>query len=180
LTPEELLAASMKLAAALPVLRWPFAGALMSIGADAFDVVVMNYVDLGGRGIRNYHDFDKWTDVPALMTMLLASLRWSRSDRHVSVVLFLLRAAGIALFELFGWRAALLACPNLFEVWFLYICARDRWLTGGEARERLRVPVLGAMVIVKLVQEYLLHVVGLLDRYTLKSVLERIFTVLGR
>ena len=39
LTPEEWLAAGLKFVAALPVLRWPLAGALIAILADNLDVV---------------------------------------------------------------------------------------------------------------------------------------------
>ena len=84
MTPEEWLAAGLKFAAALPVLRWPLAGAVIAILADNLDVVVMNYVDLGGGGIRNYHAFDKWTDLFALATYFIVTLRWEGRDRAVA------------------------------------------------------------------------------------------------
>lgn len=174
MTREELLAAAVKLLAALPVLRWPLVGALISIAADAFDVIVMNYVNLGGGGIRDYHAFDKWTDLPALVTFFVASRRWFGRDRRVSEILFFTRVAGVAGFEIFHWRPALALGANFFEVWFLYLCVRDRWLVG--ARRSLRAPTLTAFVVVKAIQEYLLHIVGLLDRYNLNDVVARVLS----
>lgn len=180
MTREELLAAAVKLLAALPVLRWPLVGALISIAADAFDVIVMNYVNLGGGGIRDYHAFDKWTDLPALVTFFVASLRWSGRDRRVSEILFFTRVAGVASFEVLHWRPALAIGANFFEVWFLYLCVRDRWLVGSGLRQRLRAPTLTVFVAIKAVQEYLLHIVGLLDRYNLSDVVARVLTAFRR
>jgi len=122
-TPEEALAGGLKLLFALAVLRWPLPGAFLSILADGLDVVVMNYVDLGGGGIRDYHAFDKATDLFGYVTFLLVALRWHGRDRSIAVGLAALRLSGIALFEATGWRGALIACPNLFESWFLFPCA---------------------------------------------------------
>jgi len=163
-TAEELVAAGLKLLAALPVLRWPLAGALIAIAADGLDVVVMNYLDLGGGGIRDYHAFDKLTDLPSLVTFLVVALRWSGADRNVALALFALRATGVALFELAGWRGALIACPNLFESWFLYVCLRPR---GGRL-------LLAALVAIKLVQEWLVHGLQVLDRYNLAEVVDAV------
>jgi hypothetical protein len=174
LTPEEALAAGLKLAAALPVLRWPLVGAAISILADGLDVVVMNYVNLGGGGIRDYHAFDKWSDLFGLVTFFIVSLRWTGRDRVVSVVLFTLRVAGIALFELFHWRGALIALPNFFESWFLYVLFRDAWLPKDSARAHglLFVGLFGS----KLVQEWILHGAQIMDRYNLSDVLNRLLS----
>jgi hypothetical protein len=172
MTPEEILAAGLKLAAALPVLRWPLAGAIISILADGLDVVVMNYVNLGGGGIRDYHAFDKWTDLFALVTFFVVSLRWEGRDRALAVVLFTLRIAGVALFEFTHWRGALIFFPNLFETWFLYVLIRDAWLPKDSSRTQGF--LLGGLVAFKLVQEYVVHGVQLLDRYNLDDVLQRL------
>jgi hypothetical protein len=182
LTPEEALAGGLKLLAALPVLRWPLAGAALAIAADGLDVVVMNYVDLGGGGIRDYHLFDKLTDLPALVTFLVVALRWRGADRSVAVALFVLRAVGVALFELAHWRGALIAFPNLFESWFLYVLLRDAFLpagSGGLASWR-RAALLGGLVAIKIVQEILVHGVQILDRYNLSEVIDAIGRAFSR
>ncbi len=172
ITSEEALAAGLKLAAALPVLRWPLLGAAISILADGLDVVVMNYVNLGGGGIRDYHAFDKWSDLFGLVTFFIVSLRWKGRDRLVAVVLFALRIAGIALFEVLHWRGALVALPNFFESWFLYVLIRDAWLPRDAARAQGL--LLGGLVGFKLVQEWVLHGAQIMDRYNLGDVLNRL------
>jgi hypothetical protein len=171
-TPEEFLAALLKALAALTVLRWPLAGALVAIAADLLDIVVMNYVDLGGGGIRNYHAFDKWTDLFALAAFLAVALRWEGRDRAVAVVLCAARLVGVALFEGTGWRGALILLPNLFETWFLYVCMRNAWLPWAAPGPRRA--LLAGLVAFKLVQEYVLHGAQVLDRYNLSELLERL------
>jgi hypothetical protein len=166
LTPEEALAGGLKLLAALPVLRWPLAGALVAIAADGLDVVVMNYVDLGGGGIRDYHAFDKLTDLPAFATFLAVALRWTGADRRLALALFAARLLGVVLFETTAWRGALFVFPNLFESWFLFVLLRERIRPGW------RVALLAALVAFKLAQEVLIHVLGVLDRLNLAEVLE--------
>ena len=170
MTPEEALAGGLKLLFALAVLRWPLPGAFLSILADGLDVVVMNYVDLGGGGIRDYHAFDKATDLFGYVTFILVALRWHGRDRSIALGLAALRLTGIAVFELTGSRAALIACPNLFESWFLYVLLRDAWSLQGAARTWL----LGVLVGTKLVQEVLVHGMQVLDRYNLDDVLQRV------
>ena len=171
MTPEEALAGGLKLLFALAVLRWPLPGAFLSILADGLDVVVMNYVDLGGGGIRDYHAFDKATDLFGYVTFLLVALRWQGRDRSIAVGLAVLRLSGIALFEATGWRGALIACPNLFESWFLYVLLRDAWSLSGAAGTWL----LSGLVGTKLVQEVLVHGLQVLDRYNLDEVLKKVF-----
>jgi hypothetical protein len=173
ITSEEALAAGLKLLAALPVLRWPLIGAAISILADGLDVVVMNYVDLGGGGIRDYHAFDKWSDLFGLVTFFIVSLRWKGRDRLVAIALFTLRVVGIALFEVLHWRGALLLLPNFFESWFLYVLIRDAFLPRESARAQgfLRAGLVGG----KMVQEWVLHGAQIMDRYNLGDVLHRLF-----
>jgi hypothetical protein len=173
LTREEGLAAGLKLLAALPVLRWPLAGAAISILADGLDVVVMNYVDLGGGGIRDYHLFDKWTDLFAYVTFFIVALGWRGRDRAVAVALFAVRMAGLAVFELAHLRPALLFAPNLFETWFLYVLVRNAWLARSSNAQRGL--VLATMTATKLGQEWILHGAQILDRYNLDDVLHWVF-----
>lgn len=172
MTPEELFAALLKVAAALIVLRWPLAGALATIVADLLDIVVMNYVDLGGAGIRDYHVFDKWTDLFALAAFLAVALRWKGRDRALAVGLFAARLVGVGLFEGTGWRGALILLPNLFETWFLYVCMRNAWM--AHAGSGPRAAMLLGLVAFKMIQEVVLHGLQVLDRYNLSELLERL------
>ena len=172
LTREEAFAAALKLVCALPVLRWPLAGAAISILADNLDILVMNYVNLGGGGIRDYQLFDKWSDGFGYVTFLIVALRFAPLDRAIAVALFVARMSAIALFELAHWRSALLFCPNLFETWFLYVLIRNAWLNA--APRSTRALVLAAMVAGKLFQEWILHGLRILDRYNLDDVIHRV------
>jgi len=172
LTREEAFAALLKLVCALPVLRWPLAGAAISILADNLDILVMNYVDLGGGGIRDYHLFDKWTDLFGYVTFLVVALRFAPRERAIAVTLWLLRMTGIALFEIFHFRNALILCPNLFETWFLYVLIRNAWFPNASGSTRAL--VLAAMVAGKLGQEWILHGLQILDRYNLSEVVDRL------
>jgi hypothetical protein len=179
MTREELLAAILKAAAAFPVLRWPLAGAILAILADGLDVVVMNYVDLGGGGIRDYHAFDKLTDLPAVLTFAVVAARFDAIDRTIAFALFAWRVLGLMTFELLGWRGALIAAPNLFESWFLFVLFRDHLpaLRGGAAGRLRPAWFLAGLVAFKLTQEWALHGLQILDRYTISDVVDR---VLGR
>jgi hypothetical protein len=171
-TSEEALAGGLKLAAAFPVLRWPLAGVACVIVADLLDIVVMNYVDFGGGGIRDYQVFDKWSDLPGLITYFAVALRFTGRDRSVAIGLFAARMIGIALFELAGMRRALLFLPNFFECWFLYVLIRDAWLPRGSAVAQGA--VLGGLVTFKLFQEWVLHGAQILDRYNLSELIDRL------
>lgn len=173
MTREEALAALIKLLCALPVLRWPLAGALIAIVADNVDVVIMNYVDLGGGGIRDYHTFDKLTDIPTMLAFFAVTLGWRARDRAVAAAFFAARLVGIALYELGGFRWALLAFPNLFESWFLYVLLRERFV-AGEARAGARGALLGVLVAGKIFQEYALHHAQWLDKIALADVVSRL------
>jgi hypothetical protein len=175
MTREEALAAAIKLLCALPVLRWPLVGTLVSIAADAVDVVIMSYVHLGGGGIRDYHAFDKLTDVPGLIAFFAVTLGWRGRDRAIAVTLFAARVLGVALFELAQWRDALLFFPNVFESWFLYVLLRDRFVPA-DAGAGPRGALLALLVAGKLGQEYVLHHAQWLDRIALADVVERFGT----
>ena len=153
---------------ALPVLRWPLAGALVAIGVDFADLFLMNLIDLGGLG--DYQHFDKVADLAYMTTFLVVALRWEGLARRVAVVLCAYRLVGVAAYELAGDRTLLPFFPNVFEFWFLFVAARDRFapvyaLTPGRAGGWL-----AGLTAAKLGQEYLLHVDRTLDGYVATEV----------
>lgn len=113
MTAEELAIAIVRVAGALPVLRWAFAGGLVAVFTDLSDLFLRNLLDLGG--VRNYQALDKWLDQAYQLTFLIVALRWRGTARSVAVALFAFRLAGFALFEATGARVVLLAFPNVFE-----------------------------------------------------------------
>jgi hypothetical protein len=161
-----LLIGAYRVAGALPVLRWPFAGALVALLTDFGDLFLMDWLG----GIPDYQRFDKVCDLAYMATFAVVALRWRPLERNIAIGLLLLRLVGDALFELTGSRAVLFAFPNLFEFWFIFVAARDRFRPSLRMDTRLAVLVLPILLAGKEFQEWLLHVDRFLDGYVATDV----------
>jgi hypothetical protein len=167
---------TFRLLAALPVLRWPLAGGLLAVAADLADLALMTYVT---GWIPDYQAYDKLFDQFYMVTFLVVALRWEGLARRVALALFLARLLGVALFEATGLRPLLLAFPNLFELWFLFVAARDHLRPGWALTGRRTALVLAGLAALKLGQEWLLHVDRRLDGWSLPQVLDALRQALG-
>ena len=125
MTLEQLIIGLVRIAGALPVLRWALAGALIAILVDFSDLFLMDLIHLGG--LKNYQAFDKWMDLAYMVTFLVAAMRWNGPARNVAVALFAFRMIGFAAFEVTGTREVLLGFPNVFEFWFVFVAARNHY-----------------------------------------------------
>ncbi len=139
MTTEMWIIAAVRVAGALPVLRWPLAGAFIAIFVDLSDLFLREWIDLGG--VKDYQRFDKWLDQAYMLTFLAVALRWQAAPRNISVVLYVFRLVGVIAFEITDDRDILLAFPNVFEYWFIFIAALKTfgWEepgAGGEEPER--------------------------------------------
>ena len=173
MTTEMWIIALVRLAGALPVLRWPFYGAIVALLVDQSDLFLMNLLHLGG--VNDYQSFDKYLDQAYLATFLLVALRWQGPERNVAAGLYVYRLAGFVAFEVTQARGLLLFFPNLFEFWFLFVTARrhfglEEWLRG----RRLGI-VLAALLALKLFQEYAIHQARWLDGFTAVEAVETIW-----
>src|SRR3990172_9363228 len=119
MTTEMWVIAVVRIAGSLPVLRWPFWGAVVAILFDFSDLFMMNLLHLGG--VNGYQSFDKWLDQVYMATFLIVAFRWEAAPRAIAAALYAYRAAGFIAFEATGERAILIAFPNLFEAWFLLV-----------------------------------------------------------
>lgn len=155
-----------RVAGALPVLRWPFAGALVALLTDFGDLFLMDW--LGGIG--DYQRFDKVCDLAYMTTFAVVALRWRPLERNVALALLALRLLGDALFELTGARAVLFAFPNVFEFWFIFVAARDRFRPALAIDGRVLAVVLPLLLAGKEVQEWFLHLDRFLDSYVATDV----------
>jgi hypothetical protein len=111
-------------------------------------------------------------------TFLVVAIRWSGPARSVAVALFAFRMVGFVAFEVTGTREILLAFPNVFEFWFVFVAARDHYrpsyvLTRGRVAAWLAV-----LTLLKLGQEYVLHVGQLLDDYVITEVIADLWRLL--
>lgn len=172
MTAEELAIAIVRVAGALPVLRWAFAGGLIAVFTDLSDLFLRNLLDLGG--VRNYQALDKWLDQAYQLTFLIVALRWRGTARSVALALFAFRLAGFALFEATGARVVLLAFPNVFEWWFLFVASLPHWRPHFAFTRRNTAFALVGLTALKLLHEYALHGGQWLDGFTAVEALEAI------
>jgi hypothetical protein len=171
-TLEVLVVAAVRIAGSLPVLRWPFAGALVAIAVDFSDLFLRDYLDLGGLG--DYQALDKWLDQVMLALFLAVALRWRGPARSIAVALYAFRLVGFVLFELTGERIVLVLFPNVFETWFL-VAAFLAWRRPGFVwtGPRTAALLLGCAAV-KEVQELLLHGWRVFDPYSTIDVVNAI------
>jgi hypothetical protein len=140
MTTEMWLIAAFRIAGALPVLRWPLAGAFTAIFTDLGDLFLREWIDLGG--VKEYQRFDKWLDQAYMLTFLAVALRWQALPRNIALALYAYRLAGFITFELTADRDILLLFPNLFEYWFIFIAALKTF--GWEATDERGAPLGGS------------------------------------
>jgi hypothetical protein len=176
MTTEMWLILVVRLAGSLPVLRWPLAGAIIAILVDLSDLFIRNLVDLGG--VKDYQSFDKWLDQVYMLTFLIVALRWEGAERLVAVLLYAFRLVGFAAFEASGERGILLAFPNLFEAWFLLIAGMQTFHVTWERSRPLVLGAGGALLVLKLLQEYALHVGQWFEGFTAVEAVEAVWRFL--
>ena len=121
MTTEEIIIAIVRILGSLPVLFFPFPGAIVAMLTDQSDLFLMNLLHLGG--VDNYQSYDKWLDQVYMLTFLIVALRWQGPARSISVGLYVFRVFGDIAFEITGERLILFAFPNLFEFWFVFVAA---------------------------------------------------------
>lgn len=169
-----LLIGAYRVAGALPVLRWPFAGALVAILTDFGDLFLMDWLG----GIDDYQRFDKTCDLAYMATFMIVALRWRPLERNVAAALFAFRMIGDVLFELTGARGILFAFPNLFEFWFVFVAARDRFRPDARFGARGASIALVLLLAAKETQEWFLHVNRFLDDYVATDVVADLWRAL--
>ncbi|HCV00166.1 MAG: hypothetical protein CL897_01540 [Dehalococcoidia bacterium] len=161
---EEIIIAIIRIVGSLAVLKWAFVGGWAAILIDLSDLFLKNLLDLGG--VSNYQAFDKWLDQFYMVTFLIVSLRWKGAARSVAVGLFAFRLAGFVTFQFTGERIVLLAAPNIFEVWFLFVASLTHWRPNFVFSRQKILLFLIPLTALKILQEYALHGGKWLDSFT--------------
>jgi len=149
------------------VFKFNFFGAILVILIDFSDLFMMNLITLGG--VRNYQFLDKFLDLFYIAYFLIIALRWEKLLRNISILLFVFRILGFVLFEFFQNRLILFIFPNVFEFWFLGITLL--FLLKSNITNRKIIIVLVVTTLLKMTQEYILHVWKVLDNYRAIDVL---------
>ncbi len=183
-TTEEIIIAVVRVVGSLPVLIFPFPGAILAMLVDLSDLFLMNLLDEGG--VTDYQEFDKWLDQVYMFTFLVVALRWQGTPRNIAVGLYAYRLIGFVTFEVTQERDVLILFPNLFEFWFVFVAGAkflrldEQW--RGEPRILGLVPfrytrgqlasVLPVLLAIKLLQEFALHVGRWFDSFTAVEAVE--------
>jgi hypothetical protein len=173
MTSEAWLVAAVRIACALPVLRWPFYGALFAIAMDQADLLIIQNVDLGG--VDDYQTLDKFLDQAYMLTFLIVALRWDGYERDVSVGLYAFRFAGFVAFEVTQQRTVLLFFPNFFELWFVLIAARYQFHLEDRLQGRVLLRAALAIAALKIAQELAIHHFAVFDGFTMRDAVEAIW-----
>jgi hypothetical protein len=147
----------LRLVVPLSIRRWPLWGTMACLVLDATDVILIDVIKMGD--FTNYAQVDKLLDVYYLSFALVVSLHWSdKLAKKTSIILFVYRLIGVILFELTQLRFLLFIFPNMFENWFLFWAARNRYFAQWQLTTKRLLFTLIALLIPKLAQEYVLHV----------------------
>jgi hypothetical protein len=151
----------VRLVVPLLILRYPLVGGWTALVLDALDVALMDALGaLGGDGWANYRATDSPLDFYYLTLMAIVALRWQNAyAKWPALALYTWRAIGVLLFWLTGQRVLFFFFPNLFENWWLYCVTVERfWPRLYPHSVRSTAVPLVILLVPKLVQEYLLHV----------------------
>ena len=175
MTLEELIISAVRIFASLIVFKFNFFGAILVILIDFSDLFMMNLITLGG--VRNYQFLDKFLDLFYIAYFLIIALRWEKLLRNISILLFVFRILGFVLFEFFQNRLILFIFPNVFEFWFLGITLL--FLLKSNITKRKIIIVLVITTLLKMIQEYILHVWKVLDNYRAIDVLNSLLDWFG-
>ena len=172
MTAETLIIILIRLIVPLTILRWPLAGGVLALIADALDIVLATLLDLGG--LWNYHDLDKYLDTYYLTIEVIVAQRWADLPRWTATALFGYRVIGVILFEATNIRMFLFFFPSLFENFFLFYAAAQQFFPQYELTERRLALWLAVLLVPKMVQEYFLHYQRALDDVVAVDVIEDI------
>ena len=175
MTLEELIISVVRIFASLVVFKFNFFGAILVILIDFSDLFMMNLITLGG--VRNYQFLDKFLDLFYIGYFLIITLKWEKLLRNISILLFIFRILGFVLFEFFQNRLILFIFPNVFEFWFLGITLL--FLLKSNITNRKIIIVLVITTLLKMIQEYILHVWKVLDNYRAVDVLNSLLDWFG-
>jgi hypothetical protein len=149
----------LRLLIPLAIPRYPLPGIIAAAAIDGVDLGI--FTGLTNLDTTNYQSYDKALDVYYLTIAYLSTMRnWTNVEAfRIARVLLYIRLTGSLLFELTEQRYMLLIFPNTFEYFFvLYHLIALRWDPERLARRDIFVAVAFIWVVIKMPQEYWLHV----------------------
>lgn len=148
----------IRLLVPLTALKWKLFGSILGLIADTFDVVILDF--LGTKDFNSYSRFDKFMDTYFYLILGYTLLSFKNIFvKKAALVLLGYRLAGVIIFELINFRPLLFIFPDLFIFLYMYYLIYKK-ITKKEPFSNFKsaLPVLTILLIVKLAQEYMLHV----------------------
>jgi len=142
----------------LAIVRWPLWGAIAAFIADALDYIIF---DLTVGIPSNYQQMDKLLDIYYLSIAFSVSLRWMKLARITASILFIYRLIGTALFLTTQTHLFLFIFPNVFEFFFIFEAARQKFFPKFELSLKKVIVVVLIILLPKLLNEYIINVIGL-------------------
>lgn len=147
----------------LIILRYPLLGGTAALILDAVDIELINtfgfWDDFDNKHI-DYQVLDKYLDMFYITLELYILLSFqNKLVKNVGIALYVLRLIGFVFFELADKRLFLFLFPNLFEYFFIFYLAHKKILKRDLLTSyRNLTIVLVALLIPKLIQEYIAHI----------------------
>ena len=177
ITYEDLIVIIVRILGALPVLKWAFTGAIIAILVDLSDLFIIGKIG----GVRDYQSLDKALDLAYMLTFLIVVLKWEDGwERRIALILFIYRSIGFIIFAFSDARIILFIFPNVFETWFLFIAGKKLIKPSNKLSLKGSLLLFPFPLILKLLQEYILHWGKFLDKYKMGdalSVIKDIFKI---
>jgi hypothetical protein len=139
---------------------YPLPGILIALLLDGVDQTIFQVFT--NLPLDGYQSYDKALDIYYLTVAYISTFRnWVNVDAfQVSRFLFYYRLVGVVLFEITHWRPLLIFFPNTFEYFFIwYEAVRLWWDPRKLPRTFLVSAAVGIWLIIKLPQEYWIHIV---------------------
>jgi hypothetical protein len=156
------LVAGTRLLLPLAIPRYPLPGILAALLLDGLDQTI--FQQFTGLPLAGYQGYDKALDIYYLTIAYAATLQnWqSHFALNLGRLLFYWRLVGVALFEVTDARWLLPIFANTFEYYFIFCEAcYARWKPQRLGRKTLAGAAALIWVIIKLPQEYWLHIARL-------------------
>ena len=124
--------------------------------------------------LDGYQSYDKALDIYYLTVAYISTLRnWTNDFAfRVSRFLYYYRLVGVVLFETFQNRTLLLIFPNTFEYFFIWYEAVKLWWNPRKlTRTAVISAAVGIWIVIKLPQEYWIHIAQNDVTDTIKAIL---------
>lgn len=142
------------------ILKWPLAGILLSIAADASDAMIFEATGWGlfGGG-SNYSYWDKTLDIWYLFFAWLAARKfWSEPlALKTANVLFWWRAIGVAVFFIWPERIIFVLAPSIFENFYIIWAVIRKWRPTWNLTPKRLAIIVSIAAIPKIIQEIMMH-----------------------